>query len=92
LLLSVFNDTFFQLFMLYSINRRITGKCIVGSCHGIFKVLSQHRPGDAEENQGRSQSASPISMPRVEPETFRIRSKSANHSAAMFHASLKDDK
>jgi hypothetical protein len=37
-----------------------TGKHVRGSSHIYFKVLSQHMPGGAEENQEKLQSGEPV--------------------------------
>jgi hypothetical protein len=44
-----------------------------------FKVVSRHFPGGAEGNHEKSQSLWPVSGPRFEPGTSRIRSRSVNH-------------
>jgi hypothetical protein len=44
-----------------------------------FKVLCQHVRGGNEENHEEPQSGQPISGPRYESGTSRIRSRSVNH-------------
>jgi hypothetical protein len=46
-----------------------------------FQVLSRRLSGGIEENH---ENFGPISAPRIESGTFRIRSRSANGSAATF--------
>jgi len=41
-----------------------------------FKILTRHSPGRAEENHKNPQSAYPVSDPRFEPATSRIRRRS----------------
>jgi hypothetical protein len=45
-----------------------------------FKVLSQHLPGGTDE---KSWSGYPVSGPRFEPETSRIRIRIVNHATTM---------
>jgi hypothetical protein len=46
------------------------------------KVLFRHSPGGTEENHKKPEPESQIAGPRIEPGTFRIRSRSVNHSIA----------
>jgi hypothetical protein len=46
-----------------------------------FKVLPRHLPGGTGENQENPQSGQPVSGPRSETGTSRIRSRSVDHSA-----------
>jgi hypothetical protein len=49
-----------------------------------FMVLSRHLPGGTKENHEKPQSGQPVSGPRIEHGTSRIRSRSANHSTTTF--------
>jgi hypothetical protein len=55
-----------------------------------LKLLSRHSPGGTEEYHKKSQSGETVSGPRFEPGTFRIRSKSANHSTVMYGSKVTE--
>jgi hypothetical protein len=52
-----------------------------------FKVLSRHLPGGTDEDHENSQSWQPVSGPRFEPVTSRIR-RSVDHSTTTFRNRL----
>jgi hypothetical protein len=54
-----------------------------------FKVLSWHSPGGTEKNHEKPQSGEPVSGPRFEPRTSKIRSRSVNHSTTTLGSNSK---
>jgi hypothetical protein len=60
-----------------------------GSGRYLFKALSSHFPGRAEENHENPQSGQSVFEPIFETGTSRIRSRSANHEAAMFGYNIR---
>jgi hypothetical protein len=64
---------------LYSVgwyDDRLIGRHLEGRTRGLIEALSRHLPGGTEEIHENPQSGYPVSRPRFEPRTSRIRIKS----------------
>jgi hypothetical protein len=48
------------------------------------KLLSRHLPGETEESHEKTKSGQPVSGPRFEPGTSRIRIRCVNHLTTTF--------
>jgi hypothetical protein len=80
---SLFNDTF-SVTQMFSVEWRVEnewchGKYVKGSGRAKFKVLSQHFPGDTEENHKKSQSRY---------EVFRMRLKTTRPRCSVYLFSI----